>query len=36
MIKKWDTGGEHIGSWTVEVGDLDEASMHFYFRRNFI
>jgi hypothetical protein len=25
MISKWQTGAELSASWTVEVGDLDEA-----------
>lgn len=26
MNKQWKTGAELSASWTVEVGDLDEAS----------
>ncbi|ESN97616.1 hypothetical protein HELRODRAFT_187346 [Helobdella robusta] len=26
MVSKWGTGGQLLGSWTVEVGDLDEAT----------
>lgn len=25
MAERWKTGGKLVGSWTVEVGDLDEA-----------
>jgi len=28
MISSWNTGAELSGSWTVEVGDLDEAGKH--------
>jgi hypothetical protein len=28
MNHQWKTGAELSASWTVEVGDLDEASMY--------